>query len=92
MQPFDPTLAIGLLTPYPGVGCLNALIDPMTEVMHEALAEGMETSAKSASGMEFPVDVIICASSFDASFKPKYLVVGLKRQNLSGNPELFLLP
>jgi cation diffusion facilitator CzcD-associated flavoprotein CzcO len=77
-----PTWPLGCRRLTPGVGYLSALSHEKVEVVHEALAEVTETSVKSASGREFPVDVIICASGFDTSFKPKYPVIGRNGQDL----------
>lgn len=77
-----PQWSLGCRRLTPGVRYLDALIDPKTELVHEALARVTESSVISTSGREFPVDVIICASGFDTSFKPRYPMVGLKGQNL----------
>lgn len=77
-----PKWPLGCRRLTPGVGYLESLKHPKTQLIYEALAEVTETSVKSASGREFPVDAILCASGFDTSFKPRYPVIGRNGQDL----------
>ncbi|KIW77775.1 hypothetical protein Z517_07608 [Fonsecaea pedrosoi CBS 271.37] len=77
-----PKWSLGCRRLTPGVGYLAALTHPKTQVVYEALAAVTPTGVRSSSGQEFPVDVIICASGFDTSFKPRYPVIGRGGQDL----------
>lgn len=77
-----PKWSLGCRRLTPGLGYLQAVKDPKTQLVHEALVEITETGVKSASGREFPVDVIICASGFDTTFKPRFPIIGPKSQDL----------
>lgn len=77
-----PEWPLGCRRLTPGVGYLSAIKDPKTTLVCEALDEVTATGVKTTTGREFPVDVIICASGFDTSFKPKFPLLGLEGQDL----------
>jgi len=77
-----PSWPLGCRRLTPGVGYLKALQHPKTELVQEALTQVTPTGVITASGREFDVDVIICASGFDTSFRPKYPIIGPGGQDL----------
>ncbi|KAH0837434.1 putative sterigmatocystin biosynthesis monooxygenase stcW [Fonsecaea pedrosoi] len=77
-----PKWPLGCRRLTPGIGYLQALQDPKTELIYDALAEVTVAGLRTTSGREIPVDTIICATGFDTSFKPKYPVLGPKGQDL----------
>lgn len=77
-----PAWPLGCRRLTPGVGYLEALKHPKTELVYEALAEVTETGVKSANGREFDVDIIVCASGFDTSFRPRFPLIGPGGQDL----------
>lgn len=64
--------------PTPGNGYLEALAGEKSTVFTTTIQEITETGViDSASGKEHAVDVIICATGFDTSFRPRFPIVGL---------------
>lgn len=69
--------------PTPGNGYLEALTGQKTTVYTEALAAITPRGFRNASGTEVEVDVIICATGFDTSFRPRFPVLGLGGASLA---------
>lgn len=72
-----PTWALGCRRLTPGVGYLEALVDKKTEVVVGGVKEITARGCVGEDGKEHNVDVIICATGFDTSFKPRFPVLGL---------------
>ncbi|KAL2844102.1 dimethylaniline monooxygenase [Aspergillus pseudoustus] len=64
--------------PTPGNGYLEALVHPKTTVFTQAI-ERITPTGVVDSGKEYPVDVIICATGFDTSFRPRFSLKGLDK-------------
>lgn len=77
-----PKWSLGCRRLTPGVGFLEALKHPKTDVYYEALAEVTPDGVKTIKGTHIRSDVIICASGFDTSFQPAYPVIGIDGQDL----------
>ena len=43
----------------------------------------MERGCLSANGKEYPLDVLICATGFDTSYKPRFPLIGIDGKSLS---------
>ena len=80
-----------LLTPTWGVGCrrltpgenyLETLVKENTEVVSSPIECVTPKGIKTADGAEFELDVIVCATGFDVSFRPAYPIIGLEGRNL----------
>ena len=75
---------VGCRRPTPGAGYLEALASPKTKVyfetVHAITPHGFKPTSTSP---EEEVDVIICATGFDTSFRPRFPVVGLNGTRLS---------
>ena len=71
-----PDFPLGCRRLTPGVGYLQSLSEPnvtvVTDPITKIIAEGLETSA----GETIKVDVIICATGFDVSFRPRFPIIG----------------
>lgn len=64
--------------PTPGNGYLEALAGEKTTVFTSNIGRITETGVvDSETGEEYPVDVIICATGFDTSFRPRFPLTGL---------------
>lgn len=64
--------------PTPGNGYLEALAGKKTTVFTSAIQAITENGVvDSATGKEHPVDVIVCATGFDTSFRPRFPIIGL---------------
>lgn len=77
-----PSFPIGCRRFTPGVGYLEALSAPNVEVAHGAITRVTETSCISEDGKEYKLDVLICATGFDCSFRPRFPILGLDGRNL----------
>ena len=64
--------------PTPGNGYLEALASEKTTVFTESIkAVTPDGIVDAATGTEFPVDVIICATGFDIFYQPRFPITGL---------------
>ncbi|KAL4937784.1 hypothetical protein BDV06DRAFT_232348 [Aspergillus oleicola] len=69
--------AVGCRRPTPGNGYLECISDDeKCTVTFEAITEATETGLITADGIHHKMDLLICATGFDVSFKPKFPVVG----------------
>jgi cation diffusion facilitator CzcD-associated flavoprotein CzcO len=78
-----PTWGVGCRRLTPGVGYLEALRAEKTEVVYGSIEAITETGVKVKDNAEQVVDVLICATGFDTSYKPRFPVVGPTRESLS---------
>ncbi|KAJ7677213.1 FAD/NAD-P-binding domain-containing protein [Mycena rosella] len=67
--------AVGCRRPTPGNGYLEALLQPNVQVYTEMFQRITERGFIDAEGNEHEVDVIICATGFDTSFRPRFPVI-----------------
>ncbi|KAJ6445154.1 hypothetical protein O9K51_03558 [Purpureocillium lavendulum] len=74
---------VGCRRPTPGNGYLEALVGDKTTCFTEDIHSITPSGFKGHMGNEYAVDVIICATGFDTSFRPKFPIVGLDNVNLS---------
>ena len=66
---------IGCRRPTPGNGYLEALVQPNVTTYTEEVQEITSNGFIDNEGNEHEVDVIICATGFDTSFKPRFPIV-----------------
>lgn len=69
--------SVGCRRPTPGNGYLEALIGEKTTVLLGNISAITAEGVVDSGGMEYPVDVIICATGFDTSFRPRFPIIGL---------------
>ena len=69
--------------PTPGNGYLEALIGDKTTVFTEDINTITPKGFTTQDGTEHEVDVIICATGFDTSFRPRFPIVGLNGISLA---------
>ncbi|KAJ7221713.1 FAD/NAD-P-binding domain-containing protein [Mycena pura] len=68
--------AVGCRRPTPGNGYLEALLEPNVHVYAAQMLQRVtEKGFIDADGNEVEVDVIICATGFDTSFKPRFPII-----------------
>ncbi len=77
-----PQFPVGCRRMTPGSGYLQSLIKPNVQVVSESAVRITEDGVVDESGNEHKVDVIICATGFDVSFKPHFEVIGRNGVNL----------
>lgn len=67
---------VGCRRPTPGNGYLEALVGEKTTCFTETIASITPRGFTDQQGQEYEVDVIICATGFDTSYKPRFPVIG----------------
>jgi cation diffusion facilitator CzcD-associated flavoprotein CzcO len=89
-----PDWSVGCRRLTPGVNYLESLTKPNVRVVYGEIAEVTERGCLCDDGREYPVDVLICATGFDTSFKPRFPVVNPAGDNLqdrwAADPESYL--
>jgi cation diffusion facilitator CzcD-associated flavoprotein CzcO len=68
--------AVGCRRPTPGNGFLECITDEKCSVTFESITEVTETGIITQDGVHHDMDVLVCATGFDVSFKPKFPIVG----------------
>ncbi|KAJ5708017.1 monooxygenase [Penicillium malachiteum] len=81
-QDLIPTFATGCRRPTPGIGYLEALCQPNTEVIMGEIERITQVGLIDQTGLEHQTDVIICATGFNTSFLPSFTVTGLEGQTI----------
>lgn len=66
---------VGCRRPTPGNGFLEALCEDKTTVLTEEIQEITESGFVDGKGNPHEVDVVICATGFDTSFRPAFPIV-----------------
>jgi cation diffusion facilitator CzcD-associated flavoprotein CzcO len=61
----------------PGIGYLEALVKDNVRLVHRGIARVTPEGVVDDDGVEHKVDVIICATGFDVSFKPSFQLIGM---------------
>lgn len=68
--------AVGCRRPTPGNGYLEALCDERVTVVPAGISSIDATGVVDANGVHHEVDIIICATGFDVSWRPRYPLIG----------------
>ncbi|EZF22559.1 hypothetical protein H112_04614 [Trichophyton rubrum D6] len=74
---------VGCRRATPGNGYLEALVGEKTTCYTEAIKQITEKGFLDPDGKEVEVDVIICATGFDTSFRPRFPIIGLDKKDLA---------
>ncbi|KAF2013914.1 FAD/NAD(P)-binding domain-containing protein [Aaosphaeria arxii CBS 175.79] len=77
-----PNWHVGCRRLTPGVGYLESLGKDNVQVVYGEINEITERGCKCDDGNEYPVDILICATGFNTSFKPRFPVIGPSGKNL----------
>lgn len=77
-----PDWSLGCRRLTPGVGYLESLTKENVEVVYGGIKEVTEKGCLCDNGQEYPVDVLICATGFDTTFKPRFPLLGPSGSNL----------
>lgn len=83
---------VGCRRPTPGNGYLEALCSENTEVVSESIAQITPKGIMTADGVEHEVDVIVCATGFDVSWRPSYPTIGKRLAVSVSNGRIFQEP
>ncbi|KIW81843.1 hypothetical protein Z517_04869 [Fonsecaea pedrosoi CBS 271.37] len=71
-----PSWPLGCKRITPADGFLESLLRPNVELVSSPVTAVTEDSIVTADGRAFPVDVIVCATGFDVSFRPQWRMIG----------------
>src|SRR5258706_2218754 len=74
---------VGCRRPTPGNGYLECLVGEKTTCYTDNIGGITPTGFLTADGEEIEVDVIICATGFDTSFRPRFPIIGLDGVNIA---------
>lgn len=89
-----PEWSVGCRRLTPGVNYLESLTKPNVEVVYGEINAITEKGCLCDNGKEYPVDVLICATGFDTTFKPRFPVINPAGKNLQDKwavePESYL--
>ncbi|KAL3462618.1 hypothetical protein BJX64DRAFT_276962 [Aspergillus heterothallicus] len=77
-----PEWSVGCRRITPGVGYLESLGHAKTQVVYGNIDAVSERGCICDDGKEYPVDVLICATGFDTSFRPRFPIIGPSGNNL----------
>ena len=77
-----PRWRVGCRRLTPGIGYLETLAKPNVKVVFGEIEEITERGCKCDDGKEYPVDILICATGFDTSFRPRFHTIGRGAKNL----------
>lgn len=78
-----PKWSVGCRRITPGPNYLESLARDNVEVVYGEIASVSEKGPVMDDGNEYPVDILICATGFDTTFKPRFPLVGSDGQKLS---------
>lgn len=86
----DPVLRDRLIPPWsvgcrrltPGIKYLEALQTEEVQVVMGGVKEMTARGAVDAEGREHPFEVLVCATGFDVSFRPRFPLLGKEGKNL----------
>ncbi|KAI0136174.1 hypothetical protein BJ170DRAFT_585 [Xylariales sp. AK1849] len=88
------TFAVGCRRPTPGNGYLETISDDKCNVIFSSISEISEDGVITEDGATHKLDVLICATGFDVSFRPRFPVVGTNGLNLrdafEDSPETYI--
>ncbi|KAG4429161.1 hypothetical protein IFR05_015361 [Cadophora sp. M221] len=89
-----PSFSVGCRRLTPGPGYLEALVEDNVEFISDAIASIDSTSIILSSGRSIPLDVLVCATGFNASSPPPFHVEGRNglslQKKFSPFPETYL--
>jgi cation diffusion facilitator CzcD-associated flavoprotein CzcO len=78
-----PEWSVGCRRLTPGTNYLESLHDDNVKVVFGEITHITETSVVCDNGSVNPVDILICATGFDTTFKPRFPLVGSTGEQLS---------
>lgn len=78
-----PQWNVGCRRLTPGVGYLDSLADSKSSVVYGEISRINPKGPVTEDGREHAVDVLICATGFDTTFKPRFPLIGLNGIDLA---------
>lgn len=77
-----PKWGVGCRRISPGINYLETLASDKVTIVTGPIKSITELGCVSEKDDEHPVDIIVCATGFDTSYKPRFPIIGLKGQRL----------
>lgn len=77
-----PDWSVGCRRLTPGVNYLNSLKDPKVELVISGVKEITPEGCVCENEQSYSFDVLVCATGFDVSFKPRFALLGRDGKNL----------
>lgn len=77
-----PDWSVGCRRLTPGINYLESLSNKKVKVVYGEIDQITEKGCKCDDNREYPVDVLICATGFDTSFRPRFPLIGPTGSNL----------
>ena len=77
-----PNYGVGCRRPTPGVGYLEALTAKNTEVVVGEIQKVIATGVVDSTGKEHALDILVCATGFDTSYRPRFPLIGWTGRNV----------
>jgi cation diffusion facilitator CzcD-associated flavoprotein CzcO len=77
-----PTWSVGCRRLTPGISYLEALHDERVELVQRRIQEITPDGCVTDDGQQHVFDVLVCATGFDVSFKPRFPLLGRGGRNL----------
>lgn len=71
-----PSYPFGCRRPTPGTGYLESLLDDNVHTIVGQIERVSEEGVVAEGGTVYPIDVLICATGFDTTYKPRFPIVG----------------
>ena len=71
-----PNWTLGCRRLIPGEGYLESFLLPTVQLEKSRISQITETGITTDSGTQHKIDILICATGFDASYIPHYPVTG----------------
>ncbi|KAL2848869.1 hypothetical protein BJY01DRAFT_246093 [Aspergillus pseudoustus] len=77
-----PSWSVGCRRLTPGVNYLESLSADTVTVVYGETSRITPTACVCSDGKEYPIDVLVCATGFNTSFKPRFPLIGPTGRNL----------
>ena len=77
-----PEFPFGCRRPTPGTGYLESLVDEKVHTIVGNIDRISEEGVVAEDGTTHPIDILICATGFDTTYKPNFPIVGSSGQSL----------
>jgi cation diffusion facilitator CzcD-associated flavoprotein CzcO len=77
-----PDFPVGCRRLTPGPGFLEALVRDNVEVVSSGIEKIVPGGVQTTDGREIEVDVLVCATGFDTSYRPKFPLIGTEGRPL----------
>jgi cation diffusion facilitator CzcD-associated flavoprotein CzcO len=75
-----PKWELGCRRITPGPGYLESFLQPNCDLSNSPIVRVSENAVHTADGETFECDVVVCATGFDVSHRPRYPIVGLNQE------------